>query len=124
MELPRRVLVNSTPVPVSPAASRFCDSAGTTTFRRSAAAGALGRAQRLEQLQPAGEVAQRDPGALEREPEVVRRRGLVGAVYLSPADVAAPDRDQALGLQDPDRLADRRKLTPNSLTSWSWVGNR
>ena len=71
------------------------------------AAGALGRAQRLQQLQPGREVAQRDPAALEREAEVVRGRGLVGAVHLGPADVAASNRDQALGLEDPDRLADR-----------------
>jgi hypothetical protein len=46
---------------------------------------------------------------------MVRRRGLVGTVYLGPADVAAPDGDQALGLEDPDRLADRRIADPELL---------
>jgi hypothetical protein len=69
---------------------------------------ALGGAQRLEQLEAGGEVAQRHPTALEREAEVVGGRGLVGPVHLGAADVAASDRDEALGLEDPDGLPDRR----------------
>ena len=38
---------------------------------------------------------------------MVGRRGLVGPVDLGAADAAAAHRHQALGLQDPDRLADR-----------------
>ena len=40
---------------------------------------------------------------------MVGGRGLVGPVRLEPADLAAADGDQALGLEDADRLADRRE---------------
>ncbi len=83
-------------------------SAGTTTFAPVAASGALGRAHRLQHLQPRGEVAERDAAALQHEAQVVGGRPLVGTVRLQPADVAASNRDQALGLEDPDGLAHRR----------------
>ena len=70
--------------------------------------GALGGAQRFEQPQPGGQVPQRDPARLQREPEVVSGRRLVGAVHLGASDVAAAHRHQALGLEDADGLPDRR----------------
>jgi hypothetical protein len=69
--------------------------------------GALRGALRLQQPQPGRQISERDLAGLQREPEVVGRRGHVGAVHLGAADVAAPDRHQAFGLQGPDGLPDR-----------------
>ena len=70
--------------------------------------GAFRGAQRFECPQPGPQVAECDPAGLQRQPEVVRRRRLVGAVHLSAADAAAPHRHQALGLEDADGFPDRR----------------
>ena len=70
--------------------------------------GAFGGAQRFEQPEPGGQVPERDPARLQREPEVISSRRLVGAVHLGAPDVAAAHRHQALGLEDADGLPDRR----------------
>jgi hypothetical protein len=70
--------------------------------------GAFGGTQRFEQSQAGGQVPERDPARLQREPEVVGRRRLVGAVHLGASDLAATHRHQALGLEDTDGLPDRR----------------
>ena len=72
-------------------------------------------AQRFEQLQCGGEVVERDAVALEDEAEVVRSRARFGPVGGEPADLAAPDGDEPLGLEDADRLADRGEAHPELL---------
>ena len=72
--------------------------------------GALGRqcgAGRLELPQRHAQVGDLDRLALQQQTQHVGGAGLGRRVHDGAAPVAAPDRNQALGLQDPQRLAQR-----------------
>ena len=66
-------------------------------------------AHRVEFLQRGAEVGERHGVALQQQAEHVGRTGLGGRVHHGAAAVAAPDRHQALGLEDSQGFPQRHQ---------------
>ena len=67
------------------------------------------RAHRLELLQRGAQIGQRHRVALQQQSEHVGRAGLGGRVHHGATPVAAPDRHQALGLEDSQGFPQRHQ---------------
>ena len=86
-------------------ASLISRSFGTSVSPRSAPPRGEGCAHRVQFLQGGAEVTQLHLVALQQEADHVGRAGLGWRVDDGATAVTAPDRHQALGFEDPQRLA-------------------
>ena len=69
----------------------------------------------LEFLKRGTQVGEGDGVALQQQPEHVGRAGFRGCVHDGPPAVAATHRDETLGLEDPQRFAQRHQAHPELL---------
>ena len=95
-----------------------------TAARRPRARGDRPRRDRLEEAPRLEDVGQRHVARLEHERRGARRHPLVGLVHDDAAAHAAHDGDEALGLEDPQRLAQRRARHAEPLDEVGLVAER
>ena len=84
-------------------------SLGTSVIAAVGASRGEGRAHRLEFLQCGAEIGERHGVALQQQSEHVGRAGLRGRVHDGATAVAAADRHQTLGFEDPQGFPQRHQ---------------
>ena len=85
---------------------------------------AIARRDRFEEASRFEDVGELDVARLEHECRRARRHSFVGGVHDDAAAHAAHDRDEAFGLEDPQRLAQRWSRDAEALHQVGFVPER